>query len=99
MLHHMGKALCQLSTGSIRHVSNYHYNTHTEHVLTCVFRENRPGTALVIKDFEKKISDFYGIDLMMTTLACDAWICENDRELDNVVITFEPKDVRTSKLP
>ena len=36
---------------------------------------------------------------MMTTLACDAWICDNDRELDNVVITFEPKDIRTSKLP
>ena len=99
MLHCMGKALCQLSTGSIRHVSNFHNSTFTEHFSTYAFRENRPGTALVVRDFEKKISDFYGIDLMMTTLACDAWICENDRELDNVVMTFETKDIRTSKLP
>ena len=99
MLYHLGKALCQFSIGSIRHVSDYLCIIRIEHALTCVFRENRLGTALLIKDFEKKISDFYGIDLMMTTLACDAWICENDRELDNVVITFEPKDVRTSKLP
>ena len=43
-----------------------------------------------MKEFERKLSHFYGDDLTLVTLIMDVWICPNEREIDNVVLMLEP---------
>ena len=43
-----------------------------------------------MKEFERKLSQFYGIELTLVTLIMDVWICPNEREIDNVVLMLEP---------
>ena len=47
--------------------------------------------AFILREFEYKISEFYGTQLMLATLAMDAWLCANVREIDNVVLCLELK--------
>ena len=42
-----------------------------------------------MKEFEEKLSIFYGTNLILATIIMDVWICSNDREIDNVVIALE----------
>lgn len=60
------------------------------------FSKGRPGMIILIKEFERKISAFYGTDMELVALAMDSWLCPGYRELDNVVFFLEPT-VKTSE--
>ena len=44
----------------------------------------------MVREFEKKISEFYNTEIKLITIAMDAWLCSNDREVDNVIFCLEP---------
>ena len=46
----------------------------------------------VVREFEEKLSAFYGTKVTLTTIAMDVWLCSNDREIDNVILCLEMGD-------
>ena len=52
--------------------------------------KRRKGMILVLNEFERKLSEFYGFKMMVSTLAMDVWLCTNNREADNVLLCLEP---------
>ena len=46
----------------------------------------------VVKEFEEKLSSYYGTTIILTTVAMDVWLCSNDREIDNVILCLEVKN-------
>ena len=56
--------------------------------------KNRAGPVIITKEFEAKLSQFYGMDIYLSTLAMDTWLCSNLKEVDNVVMCFEPVNRR-----
>ena len=52
----------------------------------------RPGSEFIVKEFERKISEFYGTDMVLTTLGMDTWLCVHDREIDNTILCFEERE-------
>ena len=49
---------------------------------------------MITKEFEKKLSQFYGMEIYISTIAMDTWLCSNMKEIDNVVICLEPINKR-----
>ena len=67
------------------------YKISQQNILNLNFRaRRRPGAAIMVREFEKKISEFYNTEIKLTTIAMDAWLCSNDREVDNVIFCLEP---------
>ena len=43
----------------------------------------------IVKEFEDKLSSYYGTNVVLVTIAMDTWLCSNMKELDSVVLCLE----------
>ena len=52
----------------------------------------RPFSEFLVKEYERKVSEFYGADIHLTAIGMDCWLCTNNREIDNVVLCFDKNE-------
>ncbi len=45
---------------------------------------------ILIEEFERKLSAFYGTEMELVALTMDTWLCPGFREIDNVILFLEP---------
>ena len=61
------------------------------------FSKKRPGMLILIREFERKISAYYGTEMELVALTMDTWLCPGFREIDNVILFLEPTPKKYSE--
>ena len=67
------------------------YNNNVMEAIECAFKKK---TTIWIKEYERKVSEFYGHQMQMTAIMMNAWLCTNMCEVDDVWVFWEP--IRTT---
>ena len=52
---------------------------------------------ILIREFERKISAYYGTEMELVALTMDTWLCPGFREIDNVILFLEPTPKKYSE--
>ena len=51
---------------------------------------NKKYVGFLVREYEKKVSLFYGCEMEVVAIAMECWLCANVRDIDNVNIYWEP---------